>query len=66
MNRSVSFFLHLKSMNVANDGVTNEVKYHLKCWVQIQREANPASTKPREIQKFTRVISDIKMINVSN
>lgn len=53
-------------MNVANDGVANEVKYHLKCWVQIQREANPASTKPREIQKFTRVISDIKIINVSN
>ena len=34
-----SFYLHLNTIPNAADAVANDVSYHLKCWVNVQRKA---------------------------
>ena len=59
-----SFFIHLNSINAADDAIANDAKYHLKCWVVKQRESATSVTEPQEIEKLSQVINDIELINV--
>ena len=35
---SKGFFLRLNRMPLTEDSIANDVEYHLKCWIAVQRE----------------------------
>ena len=61
------FFIRMNSIPNASDAVANDVKYHMKCWVNAQR-ATAKSTKEdgsvQEIEDVKRVIADIDIIDI--
>ena len=65
---SKDFFLQLNVMPLAEDAIANDVGYHLKCWVAIQRQdQNDILNEKIEIQELkdvNRVIADIEIVEM--
>ena len=64
---SEDFFLRLNIMLLAEDAIANDVEYHLKCWVAIQRQDQNILNEKIEIQELkdvNRVIADIKIVEM--
>ena len=57
------FYLRLNTIPNASDAVANDVTYHLKCWVNAQRKAEPKCSV-QETNDFQRVVCDIEFINL--
>ena len=62
------FFLRLNTIPLAEDAIANDVEYHLKCWVAVQREVqNDILNEKDEIQELedvNRVIADIEIVEM--
>ena len=58
-----SLFLGLNTIPNASDGIANDVQYHLTCWVDIKRQAEPDSINIQEIVDIERVLADIEIVN---
>ena len=62
------FFLRLNTILLAEDAIANDVEYHLKCWVAIQREVqNDILNENDEIQELedvNLVIADIEIVEM--
>lgn len=58
-----SFLLRLNEIPNAEDAVANDVQYHLKCWVGVQREVSQIDDATTEIENIDRVLADIEIIN---
>ena len=44
--------------------LANDVKYHLNCWVKVQRKvASSSSVEVQEIDDLSRVLADIEIVN---
>ena len=60
------FFLRLNAKPVAEDAITNDVEYHLKCWVVVQREVQNdmlnEKDEMQELEEVNRVIADIEVV----
>lgn len=54
------FFRRLNSINTANDAIANDVMYHNICWADAKKKSKP---KLKQIENFTRTLSDIELIN---
>ena len=58
-----NFFLRLNTIPLAEDAIANDVEYHLKCWVTIQREVQNDTLNEKdvikELEDVNRVIADI-------
>ena len=57
------FYLRLNTIPNAADAVANDVSYHLKCWVNAQRKAEPKCSV-QETDDFQRVACDIEFISM--
>ena len=57
------FYIRVNSISDPTDDVANDVKYHRRCWVYAQREAE-GSDDNDDIQVTSRVISNIELINM--
>ena len=58
-----SFYLRLNTIPNSADAVANDVSYHLKCWVNVQRKAEPKCCV-QETDDFQRVACDIEFISM--
>ena len=62
------FLLRLNPIPLAEDAIANDVKYHLKCWVAIEREVqNDILNEKDEIQELedvNRIIANIKIVEM--
>ena len=62
------FFLRLNKIPFAEDAIANDLEYHLKYWVAVQREVqNDILNEKDEIQELedvNRVIADIKIVGM--
>ena len=62
------FFLRLNTIPFAEDAIANDLEYHLKYWVAVQREVqNDILNEKDEIQELedvNRVIADIKIVEM--
>ena len=62
------FFLRLNTIPLAEDAIANDVEYHLKCWVAVQREVqNDILNEKDEIQELedvNRVNADIEIVEM--
>ena len=61
------FSIRLYSIPNAHDAVANDVWYHLKCWVNTQRNVSKMEDKDNDIEQaedFTRILADIEIINM--
>ena len=60
------FFIRLKSIPNAHDAVANDVLYHLKCWVNTQRNVSKMEDKDdtEQTEDLTRILADIDIINM--
>ena len=61
------FFIRLNSIPNAHDAVADDVLYHLKCWVNTQRNVNKMEDKDNDIEQtedLTRILADIDIINM--
>ena len=60
------FYIRLNSISDATDAVANDVKYHRRCWIYTQREAEGSddNCNIEDIDDTSRVISDIEVINI--
>ena len=60
------FFLRLNSIPNPEDGVANDVRYHLSCWVKAKKEAQrierAVTTDKEEI--IGQILSDIEILNL--
>lgn len=54
---SPDFFLHLNNIPNNENATANDTRYHLKCWVKIQR-------KVQELDDLSTVLADIEIVNV--
>ena len=43
--------------------LANDVKYHLNCWVKVQRKVASPSVEVQEIEDLSRVLADIEIVN---
>ena len=59
-----SFFIRLNSMIDPSDAVTNDVQYHLRCWIYAQQKAVPQTEYSSSDTNQSNVISDKEIINV--
>ena len=62
-----SFFIRMNTIPNSRDAVANDVKYHLKCWVNTQRKtlkAMPEKQEIQEIEHVNRVIADLEIIEI--
>ena len=60
-----SLFIRLINIARCTDTVVNDVKYHLKCWVSIQRSViKLTSDKILELDNLDRVIVDIEIVDL--
>ena len=61
-------FLRLNTIPLAEGAIVNDVEYHLKCWVAVQREVqNNILNEKDEIQELedaNRVIADIEIVEM--
>ena len=53
-----SFYLRLNAILNAADAVVNDARYHLKCWVKMQRLIDPKKDL-QELDDFKHVACDI-------
>ena len=62
------FFLRLNTIPLEEDAIANDVEYHLKCWVALQKEVqNDILNEKDEIQEsgdVHRVIADIEIVEM--
>ena len=62
------FFLRLNTIPLAEDAIANDVEYHLKCWVTIQREVQNDTLNEKdvikELEDVNRVIADIEIVEM--
>ena len=62
------FFLRLNTIPLAEDAIANDVEYHLKCWVAIQREVQNDTLNEKdvikELEDVNRVIADIEIVEM--
>ena len=62
------FSLWLNTILLAEDAIANDVEYHLKCWVAVEREVqNDILHEKDEIQELedvNRVIADIEIVEM--
>ena len=61
--------LFIRSNSIANvhDAVANDVLYHLKCWIDSQRNVSKMEDKDNDNEQtedLTRVLADIDLINL--
>ena len=54
---SPDFFLRLNNIPNNKNATANDTRYHLKCWVKIQR-------KVQELDDLSTVLADIEIVNV--
>ena len=63
-----NFFLRLNTIPLAEDAIANDVEYHLKCWVAIQREVQNDTLNEKdvikELEDVNRVIADIEIVEM--
>ena len=63
-----NFFLRLNTIPLAEDAIANDVEYHLKCWVTIQREVQNDTLNEKdvikELEDVNRVIADIEIVEM--
>ena len=60
------FFLELNSIPNPEDGVANDVRYHLPCWVKAKKEAQRIErvvTTDKE-ESVGQILSDIEIFNL--
>ena len=65
--RKKGFFIQLNSILNGHDAVANDVLYHLKCWVNTQRNVSKMEDKDNDIEQtedLTRILADIDIINM--
>ena len=65
--RDKRFFIRMNTIPNSRDPVANDVKYHLKCWVNTQTEAlktMPEKQEIQEIEDVNRVIADLEIIEI--
>ena len=43
--------------------LANDAKYHLNCWVKVQRKVASPSVEVQEIEHLSRVLADIEIVN---
>ena len=55
--------LRLNTIPNASYAIANDVQYHLKCWVNIKRQAESDSIGILEIVDIERVLADIETAN---
>ena len=55
--------LRLNAIPNASYAIANDVQYHLKCWVNIKRQAESDSIGILEIVDIERVLADIETAN---
>ena len=62
------FSLWLNTIPLAEDAIANDVEYHLKCWVAIQREVQNDTLNEKdvimELEDVNRVIADIEIVEM--
>ena len=61
------FFIRLNSIPNAHDAVADDALYHLKCWVNTQRNVSKMEDKDNDIEQtedLTRILADIDIINM--
>ena len=56
------FYRRLNSIPDATDAVANDVKYHLRCWVNAQRKLKKSDIQ--ELDNIAQVVSDIEITNI--
>ena len=60
-----SLFIWLNNIATCTDAIANDVKYHLKCWVSIQRSVMKlTSHEILELDNLDRVIADVEIIDL--
>ena len=60
------FFLRLNSIPNAQDAIANDTKYHLTCWVKVQRKVEYSSGPVQELDDLSTVLADIEIISIVN
>ena len=62
------FFLRLSTIPLAEDAIANDVQYHLKCWVAVQRKVQSdiltEKDEIQELEEVNRVIADIEIVEM--
>ena len=61
------FFIQLNSIPNSHDAVANDVLYHLKRWVNTQRNVSKMEDKGNDIEQteaLTRILANIEIINM--
>ena len=61
------FFIRLNNILNTHDAVADDVLYHLKCWVNTQRNVSKMEDKDNDIEQTedrTRILADIEIINM--
>ena len=62
------FFLRLNTIPLAEDAIANDVEYHLKCCVAVQRKVQNdilnEKDKIQELEDVNRVIADIEIVEM--
>ena len=61
------FFIRLNSIPNAHNTVANDVLYHLKCWVNTQRNVSKMEDKDNDTEQtedLTRILADIDISNM--
>ena len=56
-------FLRMNNIPSAVDVVANDMKFHLNCWVKVQRKVASSSVEVQEIDDLSRVLADIEIVN---
>ena len=60
-----SLHVRLNSVCDPSDAVANDVQYHLKCWIYLQRKTNKDdNSNVQEINNVAQVTSDIEVLNL--
>ena len=62
---SKDFFMRLNSIPNPEDGVANDVRYHLPCWVKAKKEAQRierVATTDKE-ENIGQILSDVEILN---
>ena len=60
-----SLHVRLNSVCDPSDAVANDVQYHLKCWIYLQRKTNKDdNSNVQEINNVGQVTSDIEILNL--
>ena len=58
-----SLHVGLNSVCDPSDAVANDVQYHLKCWIYLQKKNKDDNSNVQKINNVVQVISDIEIFN---